>query len=320
MNKETIVHSNPIVSVIMPVYNAEQYLTYAIESVLNQTYSEFELIIINDASTDNSGEIIKKYSDKRIKVITHESNKGVVCSTNEGIEKSGGEYISILDDDDIYEPKKLENQILYFNQNPEIDVVGGRCHFIDEEGKIISEGGVPRYNPKIYRAQLLFYNLGFVNSSVMYRKNFIVENGLKYEDNTYGMQDYLFFVKASKVGQISAISDFIVRYRLHVDNLSKVMKTQYSIERGTKYKEIREFSLSNEGYELDEKMLSLLNKAMQEGMEKVNDFKEWYEVKTVFNEIIRQAKEQHKDYVPELEIVIKKIMVMLLQSFDFLDE
>ena len=133
--EETKVHQ-PIISVVMPVYNAESYLEEAIESVVSQTFKDFEFIIIDDGSSDNSLEIIKKFSknDNRIFYISRE-NKGIIHSLNEGLNKSSGLYIARMDADDVSYPKRLEIQYNFMVEN-KLDICGGDYISIGQDGLI----------------------------------------------------------------------------------------------------------------------------------------------------------------------------------------
>jgi len=133
MSDKNNIPESGLASVIIPCYNAEKYIGQAIESVLNQTHSGFELIIINDGSTDKSQEIIDKYSllDKRIKHFSR-PNKGVSLTRNEGIEKAGGEYIAFLDADDVWEPENLETKIKVLKENKNIDWAFSDMYLADE--------------------------------------------------------------------------------------------------------------------------------------------------------------------------------------------
>ncbi|MGB1216791.1 MAG: glycosyltransferase family 2 protein, partial [Saprospiraceae bacterium] len=114
----------PIVSVIMPVYNGGTYLHTAIQSILHQKFSDFEFIIINDGSSDNSLEIIESFEDKRIKCISFEQNQGIVAALNKGVESSKGKYIARMDADDISHPERLGKQVDFLEKRTEIGIVG----------------------------------------------------------------------------------------------------------------------------------------------------------------------------------------------------
>lgn len=135
------------VSVVMPVYNSEKYLKESIESILNQSYSDLEFIIINDGSTDNSFKIIKEYAklDKRINVISRE-NKGIVYSLNEAIRLAKGEYIARMDADDISAPKRIEKQISFLKSHRDIDILGTQVKVVGNISNDIKEKNENKLN------------------------------------------------------------------------------------------------------------------------------------------------------------------------------
>ena len=129
----------PLISVIMPAYNAEKYIGEAIESILNQTLKDFELIIVNDASTDSTGNIIKSYAEKdsRIVVLVNENNLNIAGSLNRGISVAKGTFIARMDADDIALPERLEMQAKVMSENPQVAVVGNDIQLINESGVVI---------------------------------------------------------------------------------------------------------------------------------------------------------------------------------------
>ena len=144
----------PLVSIITPVYNSEEYLEETILSVINQTYKNWELLLIDDYSTDNSYKIIEKYlTDERIKYLRNERNSGPAITRNVGLEKSKGEYIAFLDSDDIWAKNKLELQIDYMKKNS-IRICHGDYIFIDKNGKeikIVFMICLKKYQVEIYK-------------------------------------------------------------------------------------------------------------------------------------------------------------------------
>ncbi len=125
----------PRISVIMPVYNGEKYLRQAMESILNQSFSDFEFIIINDGSTDRTEEIVKSYNDPRIVYLKNERNLGLSRSYNKGIGACRGQYLARMDADDISAPNRFERQIQFLKKRPYVDIVGSSLTFIDEKGR-----------------------------------------------------------------------------------------------------------------------------------------------------------------------------------------
>ena len=118
--------NNPLVTIFMAVYNVENFIKDSLESILNQTYKNFEFLIVNDASTDHSSEILQLYEkkDKRIRVIHNKHNMGIPYTRNIGLKEANGKYIAIMDADDIALPFRIEKQVLFMENNPEIDVLG----------------------------------------------------------------------------------------------------------------------------------------------------------------------------------------------------
>src|SRR5579872_3719033 len=132
MSRES--HSTPVISVLMPTYNGERFLRPAIESILNQTFPNFELIIIDDGSTDNTPHILWEFKDTRLTVLTNQQNLGIAAATNRGLAAARGEYIALQDHDDISLPHRLQTQLDFLNTHPEIALVGSAAELIDENG------------------------------------------------------------------------------------------------------------------------------------------------------------------------------------------
>lgn len=296
---------NPLVSVIMPSYNAELYIGQAIESILCQTYGNWELIIIEDASTDRSMDVIRSYEDTRIKVCCNGHNIGIAASTNIGINECRGKYIALLDDDDIAEEKRLELQVNYLERHLEIDILGGRTTYIDSQGKLIDYAAIPRHNPRYIKAVLLFNCMDFMNSTAMIRKDFIVKNRLLYREGCYGMQDFRFYMESSKVGNLSTIKDFVLRHRVHQNNTTKNMKENFKEERAKVYAQLQRDSLYASGFRLNEASLALVNKVLAEFDGKCDSLDELVQLYEIFQELLRQGRKMEIDYYDEMSHVCR---------------
>lgn len=295
----------PLVSVIMPSYNSEKFIGEAIESVLEQTYENWELIIIEDASADHSQEVIHAYKDERIRLLCNEVNRGISESTNRGIEESRGKYIALLDDDDIAEKDRLTLQVNYLENHTEIDILGGRTTLIRESGEIIDYSGIPRNNPKYIKAVLLFGCMDFWNGTAMIRREFIDKFHLRYENGYYGMQDYKFYMESSKVGNISTIPQFLLRHRFHSENETDRNFQLFQKEREKTYARIQRDSLEKSGFCLTEDSLSLINKVLAEKDGRCDSIEELSRLYWVFHELLRQGREMEIDYLDELEHVCR---------------
>jgi glycosyltransferase involved in cell wall biosynthesis len=209
---------HPEVTVLMSVYNGETYLHEAIESILNQTFSNFEFIIINDASTDNSIQIIQHYQDKRIKLIHNQKNLGLTKSLNKGLKLAKGKYIARMDADDISLPERLEKQVNFMNNRPEIGICGTWFQF-SSENKIKRH---PTTHKEILTA--LFDNNAIGHPTSMLRKSILTDFNLCYNETFLAAQDYELWVRGAKVTQLANISEVLVFYRSHKEQVSNRKK------------------------------------------------------------------------------------------------
>lgn len=294
-----------MVSVVMPAYNAEKFIGRAIDSVLAQTYGDFEFIIIEDCSTDGTLRIIESYDDKRIRLFKNNANKGIAYSTNIGLRESRGEYIALLDDDDMAAAERLEIQAGYLDSHPEIDILGGRSIVVDEHDSFLWIGGTPRNNPKYIKSLLLFKRVDFMNGTVMMRKSFIVKNGLSYREGCLGMQDHRFFIESSKVGSISSVDKVLLYSRVHGANETSRAKRENAAQRAKKYFEFQEYSLKSSGYALEDSKMRLIGKIFSEEGAVCADYVEFKELVNALEELLRQAKDMNADYFSELEHVCR---------------
>lgn len=215
----------PKVSVVMPAYNAEKYIREAVDSILNQTFTDFEFIIINDGSTDRTKEIILEYDDPRIVLLENEKNRGIVATLNKGLDAAKGEYIARMDADDIAVPERLTIQVEYMDKHPEIGVLGtGLKKFGDgiKDGKRIFS-----QNPDKLKAELLFAT-NIAHPTVVMRKAVLDAFHICYELEYAGAEDFLMWWKLSQKTQIATLPDILLNYRIH--------KSQITHDKGEKHK------------------------------------------------------------------------------------
>lgn len=220
------------VSVIMPVYNGERYIREAIKSILNQTYKNFELLIIDDCGQDKSMDIVRAYAkiDDRIRIIYNRSNKGIAYSRNVGLDVCDGEYIAIMDDDDYAFNYRLSKQVEFLDNNPQYDVVGGKAKWIDGEGRVIKPEIDLLKDEKKIKTMFLFFNI-FNNSEVMFRKEIVDKYNIRYEDGLLGMEDFKFWIRVSKISAISNIDDLILLHRMTPNNETNRVMNEKQDER-----------------------------------------------------------------------------------------
>lgn len=202
------------ITVFMAVYNGATYIKESIDSVLNQTLVDFELLIIDDGSTDNSVDIINTYSDKRIRLLQNEKNEGLVYTRKRSVVEARGEYLAILDCDDIAMPKRLELQYNYLEKNSEIALCGGHTQYINGKGEYLSILKMPLHNLPI---EMLFLNV-FINSALMIRIEAIKSVG-GYE-NYRCAGDFDLSLRIANKYKVANLDEILVKYRLHDNNMS----------------------------------------------------------------------------------------------------
>ena len=227
----------PKISVILPTYNQAEYLPKCIESVLNQTLDDFEFIIVNDGSTDNSKEIIESYKDKRIR-ITNQSNKKLPGAVNSGLKISKGEYITWISSDCYCQKDFLKELSLGLDENREIGVVYSLCTHIDKDGKVIKISQKPK---SISITKLLSGN--HVGPSYMLRKSCVKKVGL-YDESLIGTEDWDHWIRIAKHFKFMLIDKMLYYHRLHDKSLRTHLAPTFDMLRIKQYeKNIKSFPL-----------------------------------------------------------------------------
>lgn len=191
----------PKVTVLMPVYNGEKYLKEAIDSILTQTFTDFEFLIINDGSTDKTERIIKSYTDQRIKLIKNKVNKGIVTALNKGIRLAKGEYIARMDCDDLSLPKRLESEVTFLDKNPEYGLVGTLRYIMNEKRKkqVVAPAVFDHEDIKLHFA---FGNI-ITHGSVMMRRHILIKHKILYNPKAKYFEDYDLWVKVANISKIA---------------------------------------------------------------------------------------------------------------------
>jgi len=208
------------ISVLMPVYNSEKYISAAISSILNQTFRDFELIILNDGSTDDSEKIIKEFDDSRIVYLVNPVNLGLALTRNRLVENARGDYLAIMDSDDLSFPSRLEKQLKFFKRNPAFGVVGSSCIIIDKNDQKV---GKIRHSERADRIpSILFFKNYFVQSSVMIRSSILPLS--PYDPELPPVEDYGLWIRLSKVTLMFSLTESLIKYRIHGGNISITRK------------------------------------------------------------------------------------------------
>ena len=213
----------PLVSVLMPTYNVEPFLRLAVESILNQTFSDFEFLIIDNCSADGTYELLAEYAqrDKRIRLFRNEKNMGLIFSLNRGISLAHGQYIARMDADDISTPDRLEKQAEFFAQHPEVDLVCSKVGvFTGNPDEIMFERGAPAAHRQIYR--LAKFRDPIDHGSVMVRTAAIRKAGGYAEKYAKKFEDYHLWVKMLSAGsQMACIPQVLYKLRRDDDALRR---------------------------------------------------------------------------------------------------
>ena len=207
------------ISVVMPVYNSELYLTDAIESILNQSYTDFEFIIINDGSTDKSLEIIQHYckKDGRIRMFT-QPNRGLVAALNRGIKLAKGEYIARMDSDDISLPQRFEKQIEYMKNHPKCEVLGTQAELMDSEGNILDRVvSKPVFPIDIYL--LLGHGSILAHPTILMKRSTAVSVGY-YRESALQAEDFDMWQRIATRSNMANLSSIQLSYRQNPESIS----------------------------------------------------------------------------------------------------
>lgn len=210
----------PLVSVLMAVYNGEKYIDQAIESILTQTFTNFELLIVNDGSIDRSVAIINSYKDRRIHLVHHEINQGLVATRNYLLELAQGDYIATLDCDDISVPKRLATQVAFMERHPDVAVCGS---WVKTTGK---QKFLWRYptDSNIILARMLF-DCPIANSSSMIRRMMLIRhNNYFYRSGYAPAEDYDLWSRVSRHSRIANIPKILIYYRIHDQQTSNQVR------------------------------------------------------------------------------------------------
>jgi glycosyltransferase involved in cell wall biosynthesis len=202
----------------MPAYNAGQFIEDAIKSILQQTFNDFEFIIIDDGSTDNSSEIISSFHDPRIRYIKNEKNSGLIKSLNNGISLAKGKYIARMDADDIALKERFEKQIAFLENNPDHGLVGTNARSIDHQGEFLQNIVYPETDELIRKKMLVLSPFG--HYSVMIKRSVLTDNNILYKEEFKHAEDYELWIDLSPYTKFHNLNEFLMLYRTHPESVS----------------------------------------------------------------------------------------------------
>jgi len=273
-----------VVSVLMPVFNVEKYLVESIDSILNQTYTDFKFYIINDGSSDGSEEVILGYDDPRIEYINNNSNQGYIKCLNQAIELVDSKYIIRMDSDDIALPTRIEKQVAYMEANPTVVVCGSsRINFYPEKHRkdVLMTAITDR--EKLFVNSI--FNTSLHHPSVIIRTEVIKKYNLRYKEKYYYAEDKALWLDLSYHGELANIEEALLRYRIHYNQVSYLYKTRQksnSVDRTFNF-------LLKQGFKLKENDLPALLKICYERSCDSNE--ELVQVENLALRLIKEAKD-----------------------------
>jgi len=213
--------SPPRVSIVMPIYNGQRYLAQAIDSMLTQTFAVFELVVVNDGSTDRTEDIVSAIaaSDKRVRLISQQ-NTGIVGALNRGLDEARGELIARMDADDVALPQRLESQIAYLDAHPDCVAVGSRCTLIDAYDVAYGSDEQPLDHESIDARHMGGKGGGIMHPTALIRADAIKQIG-GYRQQTCWAEDLDLFLRLAEIGQLANLPDHLLRYRVHAQSVSR---------------------------------------------------------------------------------------------------
>ncbi len=237
-----------LITVLMPAYNAEKYISEAITSVLNQTFTDYELLIINDGSTDATQHIIESFTDTRIRLV-NQTNQGVAAALNIGLLNAKSELIARFDADDICHPFRLEKQYNFLKENPDYVLVGTDAEFVDMNGEFVF--GFDNLSNSDEEIRNLSYRVcPFCHPTVLYKKDVIISAGM-YDIHAHNFEDHLLWRKVIQAGKVYRLKEKLIKYRINPESITIDEKWRTKRFNEIKYEVIRRGNITKtEGDEL----------------------------------------------------------------------
>lgn len=303
---------NELISVIMPVYNTEKYIGKSIESILNQTYENFELIIVDDSSTDNSYEIAKKYQeqDKRIKLLKNKFKKGISGGVNTGISIAKGRYLTRMDSDDISLPTRLEKQIEFLENNKEYNACSVNIYYIDKNGKKISN---PLYFEQECPAEWKIIVTNPVpNAPILYDLNIIKKSKIQLDDKYKSAEDYDFLSRyILNGGKVAFINETLYEYRTNINgtsstNFELTMDNSKEIM-ATFIKKISNKNIPKDYYLYTDFKKGYMNLNQELNIKEIVMF--YKDILEDFNKYFKWSKEDYKKCEKYIDTIIEKTVL-----------
>jgi glycosyltransferase involved in cell wall biosynthesis len=225
----------PQVTVLMAVHNGAKYVDQAVGSILNQTFTDFEFLIVDDGSSDDTPKCLASYNDQRVRIVRNPTNIGLTRSLNRGLQLARGALIARQDVDDVSHPERLRTQVEFLQHEPDVVVLGAQARYIDAAGRIKHAAPWPKpTSPLAVQWQLLFEG-PFIHTSVMYRKAVVWDELNGYDESFATSQDFELWLRIRNRGHLMQnLPSTLVDFRIHDESVS----TRYSLERVAKLRSI----------------------------------------------------------------------------------
>lgn len=211
--------SNPSITVLLPVYNAEAFVGEAIESILLQTFTDFELLIINDGSTDGSKKIIESFKDQRIRFVDNEKNIKLIATLNKGIDLAKGKYIARMDADDISLPNRLEMQFRFMENHPDVGICGTGFETFGKEQKVVK---YPERDEDI--RTMMLYQIPLCHATAILRRKVFINANLFFNSKFLHAEDYELWTRVADYTKLANIQDVLYMVRTHKGSVSQQYK------------------------------------------------------------------------------------------------
>ena len=229
---------SPAVSVVMPVYNGRRYMRLAVESILAQTFGDFEFNLVDDGSTDDSLAVLREYEakDSRVRIISR-PNTGIVAALNDGLAVAQGEFVARMDADDIAAPERFEKQVAFLRGNSDHVLVGSQVMLIDPEGAPLCTKRDTEYTHERIDSALLKHRWALVHPTIMVRREALTAVG-GYRAKYQWLEDLDLFLRLAEVGKLASLPDVLLYYRLHTGSICHTREQEQQAIRPALYAEM----------------------------------------------------------------------------------
>ena len=213
-----------LITVLMSVYNGEPFLRQAIDSILAQSFTDFEFLILDDGSQDHSLEVMRDYTDSRVRVVVNDRNRGLPATLNRGLALAAGAYIARMDQDDIAHPERLQRQFAFMESHPAVGVCGTWMRYFDSERRVWR----PPVSDAAIRVRMLF-DCPLAHPSVMLRTDLLRKHKLQYSEDCRKCEDYRFWMDWAPWGEFYNLPEVLMHYRVHEKQMCVTSKPQQQV-------------------------------------------------------------------------------------------